>query len=124
MTITSAGIAVITIMLSSYALSPSKPPDVGSRVESDSFTNPTAITRCITYNINKKMPELLVRNRANDSLGGSIYLILTNKEQPPATFGVIRVDQSETGSHLTTWLPSKSLSAATSEIAQKLIAGC
>jgi hypothetical protein len=45
-------------------------------------------------------------------------------EPSPTTFGVIRVDQSESGSHLTTWLPDSSLSAAPAAIAQKLIAGC
>ena len=120
----SPGLAFLAMVLSGFALAPPESTGPGKRVETDSYTGPAEIARCITYNINKKMPELLVRNRANDSLGGSIYLILTNKEQPPATFGVIRVDQSETGSHLTTWLPSKSLSTAPSEIAQKLIAGC
>jgi hypothetical protein len=93
-------------------------------VESDSYTAPSVIARCIAYNINKKMPELRVRSNPGDSPNESGYLILTAVEPSPTTFGVIRIDRSEAGSHLTTWLPNSSLSAAPEDIARKLIAGC
>jgi hypothetical protein len=70
------------------------------------------------------MPNLSVRNRSADTSDESIFLVLTNMESAPTTFGVIRVEQSESGSHLTTWLPDSSLSAAPAEMAQRLIAGC
>jgi hypothetical protein len=121
----SPGLAFLAIALAGYALSPSESPDSGKRVESDSYTNPTRIARCITYNINKKMPDLLVRSRSGDTSDESILLILTRMESSPATFGVIRVDQSESGSHLTTWLPDRTLlSEAPTEVARKLVAGC
>jgi hypothetical protein len=118
------GLAFLAIVLSGYALSPSESTDSGKRVEADSYTGPTQIARCITYNINKKMPDLRVRSRAGDTSDESIFLILTRMESSPATFGVIRVDQSESGSHLTTWLPGSSLSEAPGEVARKLVAGC
>ena len=120
----SPGLAVVAIALAGYVFSPPESTDPGKRVESDSYTSPTRIARCIAYNINKKMPNLSVRNRANDSADESIYLILTSMEPSPTTFGVIRVDPSESGSHLTTWLPDRSLAAAPTEVARKLIAGC
>lgn len=120
----SLGLAFIAIVLSGYALSPSESPDSGKRVESDSYTGPTQVARCITYNINRKMPDLHVRSRAGDTAEDSIFVILTRTESSPATFGVIRVDQSESGSHLTTWLADGSLPEAPHEIARKLIAGC
>jgi hypothetical protein len=118
------GLAFLAIVLSGYALSPSESTDSGKRVESDSYTGPTQIARCITYNINRKMPDLRVRSRAGDTSDESIFLILTRMESSPTTFGVIRVDQSESGSHLTTWLADNSLSAAAGEVARKLVAGC
>ena len=124
MAIAPAGVALVAFALG-YALSPSESIDVGKRVESDSYTVPTTIARCITYNINKKKPELVVRHRPNDTSDGSIFLILSKMDQIPTTFGVIRIDQSAEGSHLTTWLPNKSLADATpDEVAHKLIAGC
>ena len=124
MTITTVGLALVALVLSGNALVPGAAPDAGRRVESDSDTAPIASARCITYNINRKMPDLQVRNRAADDADGSIYLVLTRTEQTPTTFGVIRVDQSAGGSHLTTWLPERSLSAAPDVLARKLVAGC
>ncbi|MCK9381392.1 MAG: hypothetical protein M0P95_10060 [Sulfuritalea sp.] len=119
-----AGITIAALLLSGTSQTPAESPDAGRRVESDSYTDPREITRCIAYNIDKKMPELRVRNHAGDSPDESGYLILTDGEPLPTTFGVIRVDRRETGSHLTTWLPHISLSAAPEDIARKLIAGC
>lgn len=118
------GLAFLAILLSGYALSPSESADPGKRVESDSYTDPTQLARCITYNINKKMPDLRVRSRAGDTSDESIFLVLTHMESSPTTFGVIRVDQSESGSHLTTWLADGSLSGAPNDVARKLVAGC
>lgn len=124
MTLAPAGLALAAIAFG-YALSPSPSPDGGKRVESDSYTPPTAIARCITYNINKKQPELAVSSEEWGAVDGSIYLILNTREQTPTTFGVIRIDQSLDGSHLTTLLNTTSLSdASQSEIAKKLVAGC
>jgi hypothetical protein len=120
----SPGLAFLAIALSGVLLAPAEAPDSGRRAESDSFTAPGEIARCITYNINRKMPQLRVRNGADGNSGESIFLILSNTEPAPGRFGVIRVDQSESGSHLTTWLADRSLSAAPGEIARKLIAGC
>lgn len=124
MTITTVGLALVALVLSGNALVPTAAPDAGKRVESDSDTGPIALARCITYNINRKMPDLQVRNRAGDAAANSIYLVLTRSEQTPTTFGVIRVEQSATGSHLTTWLPERSLSAAPDTLARRLVAGC
>lgn len=124
MAIGTAGWAAIVIALTGYSLSPSEKPDAGQRVETDSFTAPAAIARCITANINRKKPELMVRTRGGDSTDGRLYIILNNLANSDTTFGVIRVDPTATGSHLTTWLPTRSLYAAPDEIAQKLIAGC
>ena len=118
------GLALLAIALGSYALSPSEPIGPGKRVESDSYTSPHAIARCISYNINKKMPNLRVRNRSGDLNDESILLVLTSSELSPSTFGVIRVDPSELGSHLTTWLPGRSLAAAPEDVARRLVAGC
>jgi hypothetical protein len=124
MMMASPGLVLLAMALGGYALSPSTPTDAGKRVEADSYTSPHEIARCISYNINRKMPNLRVRNRPNDSGDESIFLVLTESDPAPATFGVIRVDPSESGSHLTTWLPSRSLSAAPDELARRLIAGC
>ena len=120
----SPGLAFLAMVLAGFTLAPPESTDPGKRVESDSYTGPAEIARCITYNINKKMPNLRVRNRAGDTSDESIFLILTSLEPSPATFGVIRVDPAEAGSHLTTWLPGSSLSAAPTEVAHRLIAGC
>lgn len=120
----SLGFAVLVMAVSAYSLSDPESPDPGKRVESDSYTAPTEIARCITYNINKKMPHLQVRTRPGDTSDESIFLILTNTEPLPTSFGVIRVDQSDAGSHLTTWLPGRSLAAAPGDVAYRLIAGC
>lgn len=120
----SLGLAFLAIALSGYALSPSDSPDSGKRVESDSYTAPTEAARCIAYNINRKMPDLRVRSRAGDAPDDSIFVILTRAESSPATFGVIRVDPSETGSHLTTWLADGSQSTAPHDMARRLVAGC
>lgn len=120
----SPGLAFLAIVMSAYALSPAEAPQAGKRVESDSYTEPVKIARCIAHNINRKMPDLRVRSRAGDTPDESIFIILTRDDASPATFGVIRVDQSESGSHLTTWLADSSLSAAPHELARKLIAGC
>ena len=124
MAIGTAGLAIAVILISGYALSPAESTSPGSRVESDSDTNPVTIARCITTNINRKRPELLVRHRTGDAEDGSIFLILSTMQPAETTYGVIRVNQSETGSHLTTWLPERSLASAPAEIARKLIAGC
>ncbi len=119
-----AGIAIVAIALSGTSQTPTEAPGPGKRVESDSDTAPGKVTRCIVYNINRKMPELQVRTRPGESPEESGYLILTAAEPSPATFGVIRVEPREAGSHLTTWLPQKSLTAAPEAIAHRLIAGC
>ena len=120
----SPGLAVLAIALAGYALSPSESPDPGKRAESDSYTDPARAARCIAYNINKKMPNLHVRNRSGDTQDESIFLIVTRMDPAPTTFGVIRLEQTESGSHMTTWLPGRSLSEAPDVMAQKLIAGC
>jgi hypothetical protein len=120
----SPGLVFLTIALAGYALSPSEPIDPGKRVESDSYTRPHELARCINYNISKKMPNLRVRNRSEGSPDESIFLVLTNNEPSHSTFAVIRVDPSESGSHLTTWLPEASLAAAPDVVARRLIAGC
>lgn len=124
MSLVAAGFAFVAILLSGQALSPPESADAGKRVESDSYTAPREIVRCIAYNIGRKRPDLHVRSSAGDTPEESAYLILTDTKSSPTPFGVIRVAYSEVGSHLTTWLSDKSLSAAPSEIAQRLIAGC
>lgn len=123
------GLTLLAIALAGFALTPAEPPAPklttnGMRMESESFTAPTRLAQCITYNINKKMPDLQVRNRTSDTTENSIFLILANAEPTPTTFGVIRIDERESGSHLTTWLPQKSLAVARSDVTSKLIAGC
>ena len=124
MTITAAVLAIAAIALSGHALAPAESVDAGKRVESDSYTAPTKIARCITYNIGKKRPDLRLRSRIGDTSDEATYLILTSIASPPATVAVIRVEQGEAGSHLTTWFPSKTLAAAPAEVAHRLIAGC
>jgi hypothetical protein len=119
-----AGIAIAALVLAGMTHAPTEPASAGTRFESDSYTAPNAIARCIAYNITRKMPELRVRSNPGDSTNESGYLIVTAPEPSPTTFGVIRIDRTEAGSHLTTWLPDSSLSAAPEVIARKLIAGC
>lgn len=114
----------MALLLSGPTPAPTEPTGTGQRVESDSYTGPKQIARCIAHNVNKKMPELHVRHRAGDASDESGYLILTATAPLPSTFGVIRVDRHDTGSRLTTWLPDRSLTAAPEDIARKLIAGC
>lgn len=96
----------------------------GLRVESDSYAVPSEAARCIAYNIARKMPELRVRRNAGEGAEESHYLIVTALDPVPATFGVIRVERSEAGSRLTTWLPGTTLSAVPEDIARRLVAGC
>lgn len=119
-----AGMGIAALLLYSATEAPTEAPGTGKRVESDSYTSPKEITRCIAYNINKKMPELRVRSNAGEAPEESSYLILTTTESAPATFGVIKIDHSGNGSHLTTWLPNRSLSGAPEDLARKLVAGC
>lgn len=118
------GLVFLAIALGSYALSPPETTDPGNRVESDSYTSPPKLARCISYNISRKMPNLNVRNHSDDSSNERIFLILTDAEASPATFGVIRVDPNDTGSHLTTWLAGRNLAAAPEDVAHRLVAGC
>ncbi len=124
MTSAIAGIVIAALLLFGSAQTPTDSTGAGKRVESESDTEPTRAARCIAYNINRKMPELRVRNVAGESPDESGYLIVTIPEPLPTTFGVIRIDRSEAGSHLTTWLPDRVLTAAPEEIARKLVAGC
>lgn len=102
----------------------SESPGPGTRVESDSFTEPAAIARCIAYNVNRKMPELRVRNVSGDAQNASGYLVLSRPEPSPTTFGVIRIEPTGEGSRLTTWLPDRSLTMAPEHLARRLVAGC
>lgn len=119
-----AGLAIAALLLSGTTPTPSAAPGVGARVESDSDTAPREVSRCIAYNIGRKMPELRVRNHPAGAPDEDGYLILSTAAPSPRTFGVIRVERSAAGSHLTTWLPAGSLSAVPADIAHKLIAGC
>lgn len=116
------GAVIVGLVWLGTTQTPSEPP--GQRVESESYTAPQALTRCITYNINKKMPELLVRSFPADSPDEGGYLVLTAPEPTPTTFGVIRVERREDGSRLTTWLPDRSVSTTPEDLARRLIAGC
>jgi len=119
-----AGIAVVAVVLAAMNHAPTEEAGAGKRVESDSYTAPTPVARCIAYNITKKMPDLRVRSNPGASVDDPGYLIVTAPEPSPRTIGVIRIEQSETGSHLTTWLPVASRSAAPEDIARRLVAGC
>lgn len=99
-------------------------PGPGRWIETESYTAPSPVARCIAVNIQRKMPELQVRNQPAESPEGRGYLILTTTEPSPATFGVIRVEGREGGSHLTTWLPERSLTMAAEDLARRLVAGC
>lgn len=124
MTPAAAGLAIAAIFFAASQEAPAPAPTAGARVESDSFTAPREVARCIAYNIGRKLPELRVRSRLGETPEESGYLILTTDDGSPRTFGVIRIDGSEAGSHLTTWLPDRSLTAAPEDMARRLIAGC
>ena len=96
--------------------------DSGRRVESDSFTAPPELARCIAHNISRKMPHLSVRQRSDATADDRILLVLS---APGAeTFGVIRVAADESGSKLTTWLAASELPEAPEVVAKRLVAGC
>ncbi len=121
-------IALIALVLAGFAMAPAEPPapaataDPGKRVESDSFTAPPELARCIAYNINRKMPHLSVRQRSDATTDDRILLVLSAPGQE--TFGVIRVEPDEGGSKLTTWLAGRDLAAAPEAVAKRLVAGC
>lgn len=120
-----AGIAIVAIILSGTADTPTASSRSGARVEIASFTAPREVARCIAVNINRKMPELRVRTVAGDSPDDGGHIVVTAPEPSYATFGVIRIDPSDEGSRLTTWLPDRSLAAAAPEVlARRLVAGC
>jgi hypothetical protein len=121
-------IALIALVLAGFAMAPAESPapatavDPGKRVESDSFTAPPELARCIAYNINRKMPHLSVRQRSDATTDDRILLVLS---APGAeTFGVIRLEPDEGGSKLTTWLAGRDLAAAPEAVAKRLVAGC
>ena len=58
----SPGLAFLALALAGYALSPSDPASPGQRVESESFTEPAKLARCITPNINSTMPTSTATN--------------------------------------------------------------
>ena len=96
--------------------------DPGRWVESDSFTAPPQLARCIAHNIHRKMPHLSVRQRSDAALDDRILLVLTSPDRE--TYGVIRVAADESGSKLTTWLAARDPSAAADALARRLVAGC
>jgi hypothetical protein len=113
------------------AVAPASPPassgqtanlDPGKRVESDSFTAPPQLARCIAHNINRKMPHLSVRQRSDATTDDRILLVLSAPDRE--TFGVIRLEPDEGGSKLTTWLAGRDLAAAPEAVAKRLVAGC
>lgn len=101
---------------------PSASLDPGRRVESDSFTAPPELARCIAHNISRKMPHLSVRQRNDATADDRILLVLS--APGTETFGVIRVAADESGSKLTTWLAASELPAAPEVVAKRLVAGC
>jgi hypothetical protein len=64
-------------------------------VESDSFTAPPELARCIAHNISRKMPHLSVRQRSDATADDRILLVLS--APGTETFGVIRVAADEGG---------------------------
>ena len=121
-------IALIALVLAGFAMAPAESPapapaaDPGKRVESDSFTAPPELARCIAHNISRKMPHLSVRQRSDATADDRILLVLS---APGAeTFGVIRVAADQGGSKLTTWLAASELPAAPEVVAKRLVAGC
>jgi hypothetical protein len=121
-------IALIALVIAGFALAPAESPapaataDPGKRVESDSFTAPPELARCIAYNINRKMPHLSVRQRSDATTDDRILLVLSMPGRE--TFGVIRLEADESGSKLTTWLAAGELPAAPEAVARRLVAGC
>lgn len=101
---------------------PSASLDPGRRVESESFTAPPQLARCIAQNIQRKMPQLSVRQRNDAMVDERILLVLSTSGHE--TFGVIRLEAEESGSRLTTWLAARDLPAAPEAIAKRLVAGC
>ena len=122
------GFALFALVVAGFALSPTESPapapaaDPGKRVESDSFTAPPELARCIAYNINRKMPHLSVRQRSDATTDDRILLVLSAPDRE--TFGVIRLEPDESGSKLTTWLAGRDLAAAPEAVAKRLVAGC
>ncbi len=121
-------IALIALVLAGFAMGPAESPapapavDPGKRVESDSFTAPPELARCIAYNIHRKMPHLSVRQRSDATTDERILLVLS---APGAeTFGVIRLEPDPSGSKLTTWLAGRDLAATPEAVAKRLVAGC
>ena len=121
-------IALIALVLAGFAMAPAESPapapavDPGKRVESDSFTAPPELARCIAYNIHRKMPHLSVRQRSDATTDERILLVLS---APGAeTFGVIRLEPDPSGSKLTTWLAGRDLAATPEAVAKWLVAGC
>lgn len=101
---------------------PSASVDPGRRVESESFTAPPELARCIAHNIQRKMPQLSVRQRSDAMADERILLVLSMPGHE--TFGVIRLEAEESGSRLTTWLAARDLPAAPEAVAKRLVAGC
>ena len=91
-------------------------------MESESFTAPPELARCIAHNIQRKMPHLSVRQRSDAVVDERILLVLSTSGHE--TFGVIRVEADQGGSKLTTWLAGPNLAAAPEAIAKRLVAGC
>lgn len=96
--------------------------DPGKWIASDSFTAPPELARCIAYNINRKMPHLSVRQRADATTDNRILLVLSAPGNE--TIGVIRVEPDDSGSKLTTWLAARDQVAAPDIMARRLVAGC
>lgn len=123
-----AGFGLLALIVAGIALAPAEPPapapaaDPGKRVESESFTAPPELARCIAHNISRKMPHLSVRQRADATTEDRILLVLSEPDRE--TFGVIRLEPEETGSKLTTWLAGRNLAAAPEAVAKRLVAGC
>jgi len=118
----SASTEVVATTSPAVGAGPLATADPGQRVKSESFTAPPQLARCIAHNINRKMPHLSVRQRADATTDDRILLVLST---PGAeTFGVIRVEPDPSGSRLTTWLAGRSLAASPEAVAQRLVAGC
>ena len=145
-------IALIALVIAGFTLAPAEPPKpaanlipetsteavaiaspaggekpiaatrLGQWLESDSFTPPPELARCIAYNISRKMPHLNVRQRSDATADDRILLVLSEPGQ--GAFGVIRVTADDSGSKLTTWLAARELPAAPDAMAKRLIAGC
>ena len=123
-----AGFGLLALIVAGIALAPAESPapppaaDPGKRVESESFTAPPELARCIAHNISRKMPHLSVRQRSDATTEDRILLVLSAPDRE--TFGVIRLEPEESGSKLTTWLAGRNLAAAPEAVAKRLVAGC